>query len=754
MISVFGALCAFSVALSAFLLFSLEPMFAKMILPLMGGAANVWIAAMMFYQLALVVGYAYAHLGSALSLRRQWAVHIGLAALAAFALPLAVPASWSPPASGNPVLALFCMMTLAVGAPFAILSATAPLVQRWFAAARPKDDAYALYAVSNAGSFAALFAYPFVVEPAFSVTRQSHYWSYGYGALILTLGVVGAYAAQRFAPRAASAATPATEGDDRINAKLILRWLALAAIPSSLMLSTTSFVSTDIASMPLLWVVPLAIYLFAFVVAFSAQSKAAGRFSAFLYPILIAPLVIVLAPTLGKSSSNEIWTLPLHLAAYACAAVLCHCELAQAKPSARRATLFFFVVACGGALGGVFNSLLAPMLFSDIYEYPIGLALACLALPTTERWLRPVPIALALLAGAATALAEGLPEPVDPNDLRYLLEYKALILVGVLLLVVVRRAPLALSTGVAAALIGAIAASASTNLVFAERNFYGVNRVRDVAQLDLRRMEHGTTVHGLLALDAAHRYTPLGYYNPLGGIAEATFAAARAPAEPKIAVVGLGAGEMVCNGAANWTYDFYEIDPGVAHIAGDAALFPFLKDCPAGHTLTLGDGRLMLRKAADASYDAVLLDAFTSDSIPTHLLTREALAEYLRKLKPQGLLILHLSNRYFNLTPVVAAAARDLGVYGAARLRVGSTLASTQLPIYGSLVVALSPTQSSLEPLLDMGWRRLKPLPDVVAWTDDWSDLLSTFAALRGGWTPAWETEPAKLAESGAPVRP
>ena len=754
MMSIFGALCAVSVALSAFLLFSLEPMFAKMILPLMGGAANVWIAAMMFYQLALVAGYAYAHLGSALSLRRQWLLHLALAVAAAVALPLAVPAGWTAPSEGNPVPALFAMMALAVGAPFAILSATAPLAQRWFAAARPKDDAYALYAVSNAGSFAALIAYPLFVEPAFSISRQSVYWSFGYGALIVALAIVGGLAALRTAPRAAMATPVALQRAEPVSLALIGRWLALAAIPSSLMLSTTSFVATDIASMPLLWVIPLGLYLFAFVIAFSAKSAAAGRFSAFIYPILVAPLVIVLAPTLGKSSTNEMWSLPLHLGAFAVAATLCHCELARLKPGAERATLFFFIVACGGALGGVFNSLVAPLLFSDIYEYPIGLALACLALPSSERKLRLAPIGLALLAGAATALAEGLPEPADPADLRYLIEYKSLILASVILLVWVRRIPLALSTGVAAALIGAIAAPASANLIFAERNFYGVNRVRDAAQLGYRRMEHGTTVHGLMALDAAHRLTPLGYYNPVGGIAEATFAAARANAAPRIAVVGLGSGEMVCNGAPEWSYDFYEIDPGVAHIAADPKLFPFLQDCPARHTLTLGDGRLMLRKAADASYDALILDAFTSDSIPTHLLTREALAEYARKLKPEGLLILHLSNRYFNLPPVVAAAARDLHLAGAARLHEAASVAGTQLPVYGSLVVALSPSAAALDPLLETGWRRLKPLPDVAAWTDDWSDLLSTLAVAHGGWTPAWETLDQKLAGNGAAQHP
>ena len=736
-------LYASTAALSAFLLFLLEPMFAKMILPLLGGAANVWITAMMFYQVMLLVGYGYAHASSALTPRRQWLLHCALSALALIALPIAIPAGWTPPATGNPAWAQVAMMALAIGAPFAILSATAPLIQRWFSFARPGDNPYVLYAFSNAGSFAALIAYPALVEPGFTLSTQRALWSGGYVLLAAAMAAVGFISAR--SPGALAQpelqASPAVSPAPPPSWATIGRWLALAAVPSSLMLSTTSFLSTDIASIPLLWVIPLGLYLATFIVAFSGKSEAAGRIATKYYPILLIPLCIMMAPVLGKSNSNQTMTLPLHLSAFFFAALMCHCELSRLKPDASRLTLFFFIVSLGGAIGGVFNSLVAPVIFPDIYEYPLGLAMAAALAPAAGVSYSLGSIGLALVAGACAAFAEWIPEPADMNDATYVLTYRSLLVTGALLLLAVRRFPASLGAGVASFLAAAIIVPSSTNLIFAERNFYGVNRVRENVQLGVRMMEHGTTVHGLMALDARHRLTPLGYYNPLGGLAETTQVLGRSVKEPTIAVVGLGAGEMVCNGEASWRYDFYEIDPGVTQIASDKTLFPFLAECATRHRHILGDGRLMLRQAADGAYDEVMIDAFTSDSIPVHLLTRDALSEYMRKVKPGGMLVLHLSNRYFSLAPIVAAAAHDMGLAGAARLRAGDVVEGTQLPIYGTLVVALSRSTTALEPLFDMGWARLRPVPGVAAWTDDWSNLLAT-VMLPGGSPSAWEDAP------------
>lgn len=720
-LTLFSALTA---AMSACLLFLLEPMFAKLILPRMGGAANVWIAAMMFYQVTLLAGYLYAHLSSSLSVRNQWLLHLILTIAAMTALPVAVPTDWIPPSEGNPAWSLTLMMATAIGAPFAILSATAPLIQRWFALARPQDNPYILYAFSNVGSFVALIAYPVIVERQLKLTQQTYVWSILYVCLAAAVGLVGWLAARE---------RPAT-GQQEVTAPALPldwlqmgRWLMLSAIPSSLMLSTTSFIATDIASIPLLWVIPLGLYLLTFIIAFSTKAQSAGVLAGKLFPIFLVALCITFVSVLGKSNVNPATTLPLHLATFFLAAMACHCELSRSKPEAARLTLFFLIVALGGALGGILNSLVAPVVFNDIYEYPIGLVLACVMLPAVGARFTKIALALAIVAGMAAAASEWLPEPTNPNDVVFALPYKGLLLVGAVLLIVIRRYPTALAVGVGAYLASAFIVPSSSSLIYAERNFYGVNRVRDNLQLGLRQMEHGTTVHGLMALDDAHRHVPLGYYNPKGGLAESALMIGAKVAAPHFAIIGLGAGQMVCNGNANWTIDFYEIDPGVVQIAQNKTLFPFLDECTPKTTVKLGDGRLMLKNAPEASYDSVIVDAFTSDSIPMHLLTQEALAGYVSKLKPEGVLTLHVSNRYFNLVPVAPAEAKALGLYGVVRLRNASLVEGTQLPVYATLVITLAKTESALAELVNNGWQKLEPTPGVQPWTDEKSDILSSF---------------------------
>jgi spermidine synthase len=722
---------AATAAWSAFLLFLVEPMFAKMILPRLGGAANVWITAMLFYQFMLFLGYGYAHLLGHLAPFRQWQVHIALVLLSTLVLPLAVPTDWSPPQQGNPSLALLGMMTLELGAPFAILSATAPLVQRWLFISRPMEDPYLLYAFSNAGSFAALFSYPLILEPNLSLAVQSRFWAVGFvlfGAALLFAG-----------PLLRGAAYDPVSTQDALPWRFAWRWLALAALPSSLMLSTSSFLTTDVASIPLLWVIPLALYLTTFILAFSGASERVGSWAARYYPVVLVPLCMALAPVLGKSKANPAFLLPLPLSAFFLAALLCHCELARIKPKASQLTLYFLVVSCGGALGGAFNSLLAPVIFADVYEFPIGLALACLALPASGPRYSVLALVVAGSAGVASALAERFPLFADGSLTTHLqIIYKALMVVGVLALWQIRRFPMALALGVAAFLLVPIFGLSSDGVFYTERNFYGVNRVSDDIKTGVRTLEHGTTVHGLMALAPEHRLTLLGYHNPAGPLGEATRLYTTRP-NARIAMVGLGAGEMLCNVPAGAHFDFYELDPAVARIANDRSLFPFLAECPAGHTLILGDGRLQMQRAPDAAYDVIIVDAFTSDAIPHHLMTREALAEYMRKLKSDGLLLLHISSRYFNLSPAIAAEARELELAGAIKLHAGGVVEKTTLPISGTLVVALARTPAVLSSLYSNGWKRMKPIAGGAACTDDWCDLLS---ALIFPWRPvtlAWD---------------
>lgn len=722
---------AITAASSAFLLFVVEPMFAKMILPRLGGAANVWIAAMLFYQLMLLAGYGYAHALGRVSPWRQWQIHIALVLLSTLVLPLAIPPDWAPPTQGNPSLSLLGMMALSLGAPFAILSATAPLVQRWLFVSRPQEDPYVLYAFSNAGSFAALFSYPLIVEPRLSLAEQSRLWTAGFLLFAAALLVAGPLLRGVGGQASVSAPPPPW--------RLAMRWLGLAALPSSLMLSTTSFLTTDVASIPLLWIIPLALYLTTFILAFSGLSDRAGAVAGRFYPVLLVPLCMALAPILGKSNVNPAVLLPLPLTAFFFAALLCHCELARLKPQASQLTLFFLLVSCGGALGGAFNSLVAPLIFSDIYEFPLGLALACLALPGEGPRYTRRSLAFAALAGVASASASSIPLSADGVLTPQLeIAYKGLLVAGVLALWGIRRFPWALSFGVLAFLSMAFLDPAANGAFFVERNFYGVNRVSDNLSTGVRMLEHGTTIHGLMALAPQHRLTPLGYYNPIGPLGEATLLHA-SRGNARVGVIGLGAGEMVCNGSAQSHFDFYEIDPAVARVASDSRLFPFLAECPARHSLIMGDGRLQLKRASDKSYDIIIVDAFTSDAIPHHLMTREALAEYVSKLAPDGLLLLHISSRYFNLSPVLAAEARDLGLAGAIRFHPGGVVENTRLPIYGTLVVALARTPEALSPLYAKGWKRLKPLAGVAAWTDDWSDILSALILPGRPAVGAWE---------------
>ncbi len=714
----FAWLCSSTVALSALLIFLLEPMFAKMALPLLGGAANVWIAAMMFYQIALLIGYLYAHLLSRAPLRAQWLVHGLLCALALAALPVAIPQGWAPPADSNPAPALFAMMSLAIGAPFVLLSATASLVQNWFALAQPGENPYRLYAFSNAGSFLGLIAYPLGVEPGLALSAQAHWWSFGYVAVALLLFAVGFVAQQ--APQAEKTAEAPLE---KIPAARVAGWIMLAAAPSSLLLSFTNFLTVDVGSLPLLWVIPLAIYLATFILAFSSRGEFFAEASRRYYPILAISGVVALIPVFALTAPTAIAMMAVYLAIYGFAALGCHAELARRKPEPRQLTFFFLAVSFGGALGGVFNTLVAPLIFKDIVEFPLGLILAAWLISGDSK----APAKAWIFAGVAAAVAAlAILWPQDASEGAESSLVFRLALVGVLLpLFAIRaqRAPLA--AGLLACLGLALFLPTSARLVYAERNFYGVNRVRDLDAARLRRMEHGDTIHGLAALDAGERLVTLGYYNPAGGLAETTLAIHAGKQAPRIALVGLGAGEMVCIGEKGWTYDLYEIDPGVIRIAGDPALFPFLSDCPAGHKVIQGDGRLKLREAAPASYDQIILDAFTSDSIPTHLLTREALAEYMQKLKPGGVLTLHLSNRYFSLAPVVAAEARELDLAGAVHLSAPKTIGPNKLPVMGTLVVNLSRDAQALAPLREKGWSRLRPVAGIESWSDDWSNVLS-----------------------------
>jgi len=737
-IPVFGA-TLFS---SAVLLFWVEPMFAKMLLPLLGGAPAIWVTAMLFYQMALLVGYAYAHVTSHfLRPTVQAVLHLALLVAAMVVLPIAVPAGWTPPAGGNPVGWMLGLLTVALGAPFVLLAATAPIVQRWFASTtHPQaDNPYFLYAVSNAGSLLGLFAYPFLLEPHLRLVTQSHAWSSGFFVLVVLVGLSAALA-RRFGrsvevvPCAPIETAPSDKAETQaIGAKRLLMWVLLAAVPSSLMLSVTSFISTDIAAIPLMWIVPLALYLVTFIIAFSSKPVLSSRFVEWLQPFLVILLCITFVSTLGRTGSNSFFVLLLHLAVFFVCALVCHFELMRLRPPPRFLTAFYLALSFGGVLGGAFNVLVAPFAFNDVYEYPIGLVLVCLLRPKSRQTvslqesLFVFSVGLIVLAVMAWYFLGG-----DGNVSTVLEDFvfKAFLVLGVLFLFAVRHDSVSYAGGVAVFLLVTIGSSSS--LLYLERSFFGVVRVRDIQDKGVRMLEHGTTVHGVQALDQAQKLEPLSYYSHFGGMGEVLLSLEARKPDAKVGVIGLGTGSLACYGTDKWHYTFYEIDPVVVKVASDPALFSYLTGCGRPYDIIIGDGRLEIGKAPDGTYDVIVLDAFSSDVIPLHLLTKEAMNLYLSKLAEDGILVLHLSNRYFDLAPVVTAMARELGLTSLVRLSSAGEIEGTKLPYTASIVAAVSREPKDLAALASKdGWKPIPVDPSLRSWTDDYSNLLSTLGFAR-----------------------
>jgi SAM-dependent methyltransferase len=738
------ALFATTMFVSATLLFVVQPMFARMVLPLLGGSPAVWNTNVVFYQVVLLAGYAYAHLSAArLNRRRQAALHLALLLVPLLALPIAVPAGWSPPTDANPVPWLLALLLVAVGGPFFVVASTSPLLQYWFAGTRHRAaaDPYFLYAASNAGSMLALLGYPLLVEPRLRLGAQSWLWSAGY-LLLCVLMLFCALVAWRTAGndegrrtkdegRRAAAAQPIAEAQPLIRRRL--RWALLAAVPSSLMLSVTTYLSTNIAPIPLLWVVPLALYLLTFILVFAGRPILPQLVVVRALPIVLLPLVIVIC----AGATQPIGLLiGLHLTAFFVATMVCHGALAADRPAPRQLTEFYLWMSAGGALGGMFNALLAPLLFNTVIEYPLALVLACLLLPTNHQehakdgrwpfvggrlWLD---LALPLGLGAlVVALILGLHAAgVPPGPLSYGLSFG----VPALVCFSFSRRPLRFALGVAAIFAaGALYTSDQGQVLHAERSFFGLHRVLLDTTGRYHVIAHGGTLHGRQALDPARAREPLSYYYASGPIGQ-VFAGTQGTRErPRVAVIGLGAGSLACYKRPGQEWTFYEIDPSVERIARDPAYFTFLRDCAPEAPVVLGDARLSLVRAPDGAYDLIVLDAYSSDSTPVHLITREALALYRAKLAPGGLLAFHVSNQYLDLKPVLGALAEDAGL--AALFQDDLAIAPDEQARgkSASQWVLLARDQADFGTLAtDPRWQPLAGAGAAV-WTDDFSSILS-----------------------------
>lgn len=748
------ALFALTVFSSAALVFMVQPMVAKLVLPLLGGSPSVWNTSMAFFQFALLAGYFYAHLLQRIpTVRGQAIAHVAALIIAAVALPLRVNGLAGPPSSEHPNLWLLAVLALSIGAPFAVLSATAPLVQAWHArtvGAIEGKEPYVLYAASNLGSLIALLAYPLIVEPAFPLLGQRLGWSAAYGLFILVIGTlaiavsrvrVEAAVAPGLAARPSAAAAP--KWRDR------LAWIALAAIPSSLMLGVTTYITTDVASAPFLWVAPLALYLATFIIAFQARPAIPPEVTLVLQAAALAACVALLP----FRSTTFALLLPVHLAAFFLTALMCHQRLVARRPDPAHLTEFYLYLSLGGVLGGAFNAFVAPVIFSDVWEYPLVLALSCLARPWGD--LRRIPIwswtmlVVGLLAAAATPVVVTFADSrattdtvVGAFDQAELFDtgMKTLLVLAVLAAFLVRRHAVLMFAIVAVLSYAAEAAADRTDTRQTWRSFFGVLKISQtyVPSLEgrVKMLAHGTTLHGAQAQNPEFACRPLVYYTPNTPIGQVFAAKQAEKPNLRIGAVGLGTGSVAAYVRERDHLTFFEIDPLVRRIASDPVNFSYTTLCAKSLVdYVIGDARLTVAKEPAASFDLLLIDAFSSDAVPAHLLTVEAVRGYLEKLKPEGVLILHLSNRNLDLLGPAQAVARTAGGHALIqRYRAPEDDPSGSWESSEDVVI-VARNRAALEGFMQTGkWAWVDPF-EARPWTDDYTNLAGAlYANLKGRW--------------------
>jgi spermidine synthase len=697
-----------TILLGSCLLFLVQPMCAKMLLPLVGGTPMAWNTCMVFFQVGLLCGYAYAH-----ALPARFALlHPALLIAAFFLLPIRLPSEM--PDDWHPVAWLLASLTMSVGLPFVLLAAGAPLVQRWFVARHPGRDPYFLYAASNLGSFLALGLFPFVLEPYWPLAMQSEIWKYSFLAMTALLAFC---VPMRFnQPDAQASGSPTPTQSLRFGWEHV-RWIILAMIPSSLLLSVTTHLTTDVAAIPLLWLIPMGLYLLTFAIVFAHQQWV-PRWALLRYlPLVVVVLVFVM---LSEATQPMPLVMGVHLFAFFWLALVCHGELSRTRPDAEHLTIFYLCLALGGVLGGALNALIAPLLFPALYEYPLMIVLACALgmnaelFPTRDDWLFAAGLGVAtvviVLFLQSLALSPG---PISvaamfglPLIVCYAMHQQAtrftLGLIAILL-----------ASGLYHGIYGASA--------YRERSYFGIHRVTKID--GFHRLVHGNTIHGQQRESSG---LPLAYYAKSGPIGDVFHAYHSDPRLRNVGVVGLGTGSLAAYSQLGQDWTFFEIDPSVKRIAENPKLFTYLRDAEGHIRIELGDARLRLQKTPQ-KFGLLVVDAFGSDAIPVHLLTREALDVYLDHLEPDGILAFHISNHYLDLEPVLANLAADRNCV--AYLRQHEPTAEEKVEgIMSSHWLVIARREDDLKPLLkNADWRPAKARPDLAVWTDDYSNLLSVF---------------------------
>lgn len=727
-----GPLFVLTILVGSFLLFLVQPMIARMALPRLGGAPAVWNSAMLVYQALLLGGYAYAHAIGRLAVRHQAIAHIALLLVAAFFwLPIGLIAG-RPPTNIAAELWVPWLLILSIGPLFFAVSAQAPLVQRWYNAASGGRDPYALYAASNLGSFAGLITYPLIVEPLLPLASQSWLWTIGY--LLLILLVAGC--ALMLPRREATGAAAPTAVTERPGWKRKLYWVVLAFVPSGLMLSTTTHMTTDIFAMPLLWVLPLGLYLLSFSVAFAERRGIADVITQ------LSPLVVLVLGglTIRVAPEQPYFAAFCGLSLLFVVAVTLHSEMYRTRPAPERLTGFYLWMSLGGALGGVFAGLIAPAVFDWTYEHPLLILAAGALVP--QAFLFPFLKRLWLgrtrsqvLTGMMLVLVVVIGVTAIRRPWQWLWDDGPAIgacVIGLLTLFCIgRRLPYVVG------LIGVILVFGGWDSLQLSmkgdrtRSYFGVYTIRDYPYEGVRTLAHGTTSHGLQIMQPGRQTEPTSYYAPQSGVGQAMIALPAIIGDgARVGIVGLGTGTLACYAKPDQHWTFYEIDSTVVGIARDPSKFSFLASCLPQVPIMLGDARLSLAAAAPKSLDLLALDAFSSDVIPLHLLTQEAFETYGRVLSGKGLLLVHISNRFLDLEPVVAAAAAKGGWTAALLHDFVEDDAFDSAFRSSSIWVAMSRDPASLGKLINSddivagGWRPLIPRQGFTMWTDDFASIL------------------------------
>ncbi|MBC6444769.1 MAG: fused MFS/spermidine synthase [Alphaproteobacteria bacterium GM202ARS2] len=739
--------------LSAFLLFAVQPMIGRMTLPLLGGAPAVWITAVLFFQIALAVAYIYVDvLTRYLSFIPQIAVHAILMVLAVFFLPISLSGIDTSDASYAPVWFLASLYVITIGLPFLMNAASAPLLQKWFSTtAHPHaHDPYFLYAASNAGSLLALILYVLLIEPELGLQQQSQWWMNGF--IVLTLMVVAFAVLTRQSASVGGASQQAkdTPQKDKSDTPLTwenrLWWCLYAFIPSSLLLGSTLHVTTDITAIPLLWVVPLILYLLTFIICFAKKPILSETVIHHLHAGVIT--VYALLAFVGQTRANVLFSFLLVMAVLLTSALLCHQKLVAARPHTRHLGQFYVWLAVGGALGGVFNVLIAPLLFDSVVEYPLMIIAACLLRPQRlfiwhnksapnqdELLWRAkifdyiVPTAFLLLAFwliSSETLLKGLVSTFADTV------WLSILAVAVFSFVILLSAhrPIRFTLIVATFITSPLIFDAyNRTVLYEERNFFGVYRVIETQRSKttaVHTLKHGTTVHGSQWRDLIRRTQPTTYYHKNSPVGE-VFRSLRFRNKPlNVAAIGLGAGTVACYRQGADTFTFFELDPYVAEIARDLNAFTYLDDCAPNARIVIGDARINISKEKNKQYDFLFVDAFSSDAIPVHLMTTEAIDEYFKKMKDDGIIMFHTSNRFVELAlPLATYAWQRRYVYKKKKYSPSIEDRKQYQALGGSYIIIAKTILALDDRLIDApGWERIQAPPYVRPWTDDYANVL------------------------------